>query len=421
MEEEGNHKNAEACKGYGIGAQIAEKMWKSEDIEGMIFSDTMTDSSQINQVEDILNDIVISGGNSGTPTTPTVSEKEPIEPTEVVIGQPKLPIEPTEVVIGTPKSTRVTPSTTISGTSGAGARRRMEMETHDQVPIKKSRPTQEEILKRLMQRIEAIEKEIELGTGVLHTVEKLDKSIEALQKSLRSDSERHTAGMHAELKKGQDENTKHHQGLRVEVHATARKIDGLVQDSATVKDLLNRIQMVANDSRHLLFTKLSVSPTPSPAVAHSSFPVASKESSSNQWNSTNHTVQEYEQVKENVAPQQYPQCAFCSGTNHPSNKCNKLPTWKARRNLLYSQSRCWSCLGPQHDGDQCQQEGIPCKTCQGLYTPMDSRAQHHEAICENHYLGEPIESLTANFANSNRGKGPGRGRGRGRGSHRGKI
>ncbi|ULU02419.1 hypothetical protein L3Y34_002189 [Caenorhabditis briggsae] len=58
--------DAEACKGYGIGAQIAEKMWKSEDIEGMIFSDTMTDSSQINQVEDILNDIVISGGNSGT-------------------------------------------------------------------------------------------------------------------------------------------------------------------------------------------------------------------------------------------------------------------------------------------------------------------------------------------------------------------
>ncbi|CAO4381675.1 unnamed protein product [Caenorhabditis nigoni] len=39
IEEEGSHQNEEACKGYAIGSQIAEKMWKMEDIDGMTFTE----------------------------------------------------------------------------------------------------------------------------------------------------------------------------------------------------------------------------------------------------------------------------------------------------------------------------------------------------------------------------------------------
>ncbi|CAO4381676.1 unnamed protein product [Caenorhabditis nigoni] len=421
----------------------------------------MNDNSLVNQVSNTLNDIVENVSNyeevfqNGqqeedqlpvAPTTPTVKDNGPIEtvpingpivpsngpivtpigpiaPTNGPIVPSNGPSVPTEAVVGTPTSAKVTPTTSTSGTSGVGIRRKKEMVAHE-VPTKKSRQDQEEIIKLLTKRIEEIEKEIELGHRVLQAVEKVEQTVETLQKNIGINAGRQTAGLHSELKKNHDENVKHHQGLRTEVHSNARKIEGLVHDSATVKDLLGRIRMVADDSRQLLITKLAVAPTPAPTVVHS-IPVAPRESSSNQWSTPNLPVQvqEYEQVKENVSPQQYPPCAFCSLNNHPSEKCNKFPTWKARRNLLHSQSRCWLCLGSQHDGEQCPQEGISCQTCVSLYPPKDSRALHHEAICENHYLGQPIEALTANFIKSNRGKAPsrGRGRGRGRGNHRGKL
>ncbi|PIC41894.1 hypothetical protein B9Z55_009155 [Caenorhabditis nigoni] len=38
IEEGGIHSNPEACKGYGIGGEIADRMWLAQDIEGMTFN-----------------------------------------------------------------------------------------------------------------------------------------------------------------------------------------------------------------------------------------------------------------------------------------------------------------------------------------------------------------------------------------------
>ncbi|PIC31565.1 hypothetical protein B9Z55_012224 [Caenorhabditis nigoni] len=41
IEEGGIHSNAEACKGYGIGGEIAERMWMSQDIDGMTLNEDL--------------------------------------------------------------------------------------------------------------------------------------------------------------------------------------------------------------------------------------------------------------------------------------------------------------------------------------------------------------------------------------------
>ncbi|CAP28656.1 Protein CBG08919 [Caenorhabditis briggsae] len=389
---------------------------------------TMNDSELNQEVNDLI-DFKDDGSNSSeTRHAEQEEEHPPVAPLTpgITIEKESAPIGTAKAAKGNSDAAAVTPGTSTPAT---GARRKKETIATEEVPAKKPRQDQEEMYKLINKRIRSIEKEIEHGKKAHLLMQRMEKSLEELQTTFKTELRKHGAGLHADLKKGFEENRSTHQRAGHEIHATNRKVDGLVTDSAVVKADLTRIKVLVEDSRQLWLTKMTGNPKPD----HYSSPVATKEGSSSHWSTPYYDpIQEIQPIKENVnpAPKPYPPhevCAFCGGFSHQSEACKKRPSWRTRRQIVFNKGKCSFCLQKHQEGEICPRDGEACETCSSLY-PLDAaKALHHPALCDNLYLGAPIESSdriepSIRMDRSSRGRAPRRGRGRerGRGIHHGK-
>ncbi|CAO4387973.1 unnamed protein product [Caenorhabditis nigoni] len=352
-------------------------------------------------------------------------EHPPVAPSTpvITIDDESAPIVTTKAA-GSSKAAEVAPTTS---TPTSGTRRKKES-VATEVPAKKPRLEQEEMIKLINKRIKTIEKDIEYGKKGYHLMQKVEKSLDDLQTTFKSELMKHGAGLHADLKKGFEENRGSHQKASHEIHSTHRKVDGLVSDSLRVKTDLTKIQVLVEDSRQLWLKKMTEYPKP----AYYPSTVAPQEGTSTYWGtpSYNDVIRETEAIQENVAPtvNQYPPrqyCAFCGGYSHQSEDCEKKSCWRVRRMMIANKSKCFSCLQKHQEEEICTKDGVPCEICSSLYPQEPAKALHHPALCEHReLLGTPIEA-PYRAARSSRGRAPrggrgGRGRGRGRGSHHGK-
>ncbi|PIC31566.1 hypothetical protein B9Z55_012225 [Caenorhabditis nigoni] len=313
--------------------------------------------------------------------------RTPVAPTTpvITIDDESAPIVTTKAA-GSSKAAEVAPTTSTPTT---GARRKKET-VATEVPPKKARMDQDEMIKLINKRIRTIEKDIEYGRKGYLLMEKMEKSLEDLQTTFKNELMKHGAGLHADLKKGFEENRGSHQKASHEIHSTHRKVDGLVSDSLIVKTDLTKIQVLVEDSRQLWLKKMTKYPKP------------------DYYPST---------------PREY--CAFCGGYSHQPEDCEKKSCWRVRRMMIANKGKCFLCLQKHQEGDVCSRDGVSCETCTCLYPHEATKARHHPALCEHReLLGTPTEE-PYRFARSSRGRVPrggrgGRGRGRGRGSHHGK-
>ncbi|UMM27089.1 hypothetical protein L5515_010531 [Caenorhabditis briggsae] len=152
----------------------------------------------------------------------------------------------------------------------------MELKKLEVAPSKKPRQDQEEMYKLINKRTKTTEKEIEHGKKAYLLMQKMEKSLEELQSTFKTELMKHGAGLHADTKKGFEKNHGSHQRAGHEIHATNRKVDGFVADSAVLKADLTRIKVLVEDSRQLWLTKMAGIPKPD----YSSSP---REESSSYW------------------------------------------------------------------------------------------------------------------------------------------
>ncbi|CAP39132.2 Protein CBG22598 [Caenorhabditis briggsae] len=187
----------------------------------------MNDSKLNKEVNDLIDFKEDGSSFSETRHEEQEEERHPVAPPTpvITIEEESTPIVTAKAAKGNSNAATVTPGTS---TPASGARCKKETVATEEFPAKKPRQDQEEMYKLINKRTKTTEKEIDHGKKAYLLMQKMEKSLEELQSTFKTELMKHGAGLHADTKKGFEKNHGSHQRAGHEIHATNRKVDGFV-------------------------------------------------------------------------------------------------------------------------------------------------------------------------------------------------
>ncbi|ULT93841.1 hypothetical protein L3Y34_003387 [Caenorhabditis briggsae] len=219
----------------------------------------MNDSKLNKEVNDLIDFKEDGSSFSETRHEEQEEERHPVAPPTpvITIEEESTPIVTAKAAKGNSNAATVTPGTS---TPASGARCKKETVATEEFPAKKPRQDQEEMKDHNGH-----------GKKAYLLMQKMEKSLEELQSTFKTELMKHGAGLHADTKKGFEKNHGSHQRAGHEIHATNRKVDGFVADSADLKADLTRIKNNWKKKRRVNQTELLLSDSSLSGTAFSEF------------------------------------------------------------------------------------------------------------------------------------------------------